>query len=198
MGFKMKIQSVQSNYNSTHKPYFKAVIIEKSAEMVIEKMSEVERKEFNNLINRVYNTKFWDMRLSKVIGKSDEFWCDFVNKKNPKKVYKLGILPIESAGNKIEIYPIISQGNDKPEIIRFSSPQRAKAMMDIRKRHAQEMLACNYKSTNIQRLTRWSEMLGFLDEAYRYMKLGESYPYDGTIINKPSLWRKISDFLRLS
>ena len=190
----MQVQRVQNNYS--YNPAFKSVVIDKSAAKVIDIMTEAEKKEFNNLIQRVSDTKFWDMHLSKVIRR-DEFWCDFVNKKNPKKVYKMGIFPLESKDSEVMIHPIIADDNIKAEKIKFSSPQRAQAMIDMHKRHAQEMAERNYKSTNLQRLTRLTDQLEFLDEAYRFMKSGEVYPFDGTIIRKPTIIEKISKFFGL-
>ena len=192
----MQVQGIQNNYNNNYKPAFKSAIIEKSAEKVIDSLSVAEQKEFNNIIQRISNTKFWDMRLSKVIRNTDDFWCDFVNKKNPKKVFKLGIQPFEANGSKVKIQSIITQDDGIVEKIRFSSPQRVQAMLDMYKRHAQEMTERNFNSSNLQRFARWAEQLEFLDEAYRYMKLGEVYPFEGTqniTARKPSIINKISD-----
>ena len=193
----MQVQRVQNNNNFN--PAFKSVIIDKSAAKVVESLTEAEQKEFNNIVKRVSDTKFWDMRLSKVL-RQDEFWCDFVNKKKPKKVYKLGVNPLGAEGSKVEIYPVMPQDNSKVEKITFSSPQRAKAMLDMHKRHKEEMFERNYKSTNLQRLTRWAQQLEFLDEAYRYMKLGEVRSADGTqsiIVKKPTITDKIKNFFQI-
>ena len=193
----MKVQKVQNDYKSNYNPAFKSAIIEKSAAKVIDNMTEAEQKEFNNIIQRIADTKFWDMRLKKVIRNVDVLWCEFVNKKNPKKVYELGIHPLKVKDSKVEIYPVLPDDSSKVERIRFSSPQRAQAMEKMHQRHAKEMAEVNYNSTNLQRLKRWTDELEFLDEAYRYMKLGEVYPLNdpqNIVIRKPSLKEKISDF----
>lgn len=198
----MQVLSVQNNYNNnnSYRPSFKSVIVEKSAQKVVESMTKAEQKAFNEIVERLSDTKFWDMRLSKVISGANEFWCDFVYKKNPKKVYKMGIFPMKAEGSMVEVYPMFAKSDSDFVKLRFSSQQRAQAMMDMDKRHSKEMLESNYKSTNIQRLTRWAEKLEFLDEAYRYMKSGEVFSPDGvptgTII-KPSVWTRISNFFNL-
>ena len=193
----MQVKRIQNSYSNNYNPNFQSAIVEKSAVKLIDNMTEAEQKEFHYIIQRLAGTKFWDMIISKPEINNAGLWCTFVNKKNPKKIYDLGVNTLSAKDSNVRIYPIIDKENSKTETITFSSPQRAQAMMDMHKKHSEEILQSNCKSTNLQRLTRWAEQLEFLDEAYRYMKLGEIYSTNGvqnTVIKKQTIFNKILKF----
>lgn len=172
----MQVQGVNNNYNKNYKPVFSSLIAKESAQKLIEQISQREEKDFKILCNRLSRTKFWDLRLGTMENNPEELWGEFVYKKNTRKIYKFGIYPFEIKDNKVQIYPIIGDSMDNIDKIKFSSPSRAQAMINLYKRQNQELVKNNFKSTNLQKLTRWTEQLEFLDEAYRYMKLGEVHP----------------------
>ena len=168
----MRINAINNNYNADYKYRninFKNLIKDFSAIPIINKMTESDKIEFNQIEKRLSKTKYWDMKISSFGNKFEEFKFSFINKKDNKKIITDGIHPYGKQNDTIKFYSIVygleNTSFNNLEILKFKSKERADELYD---KYTQDLLFLinrRYNITPVEFLKIKESEINMLEEA---------------------------------
>lgn len=166
-------------------PSFKKMILDKNAKKIINSFTEAEKKEFQELSDRISKTRFWDLELSGYKNYKEEyaFLPRFYLNKNRKRTleYVAGVSPSDINGNLLEItspHPVYDD-DSVYENLKFPTKQRAKEIYDYCKNRTHQLYSGDgYKTlTVLDELKHYVYSVEYMEESYQYMdKVGFAAP----------------------
>jgi len=176
------------NYSTTRNNYlksgFKALIKDKSALPVIDKMSECDKLEFKKIEKRLAKTKFWDLKISSIGNTFREFKFHFIDKNQQHGIISDGIYPYDQQGDTIRVYSIIygpeNTSRNTVESLKFKSKDRAEELYE---KYIQNLEIARYRQFNltpIESLRNKEVELNMLEESSQTPEQAHSVTYAST------------------
>ena len=148
----MRINKISSTYsaNKYNNQNFNGLVKDKSAIPIIKNMSESDKLEFNQIEKRLSETKFWDMKISSIGNKFQEFKFNFINKNYNNHIITDGIYPYNLDDNTIKFYSIVygpeNTSFNTIETLRFKSAKQAEELYN---KYQQNILYLKNRGYNI-------------------------------------------------
>ena len=180
----MRINAIMSSNTSCRcngKPGFKGLIKDKSVESIINNMSEKDILELNKLEKRIANTKFWDMKISKIENMFEELKFEFIDKMNRHGHITDGIFPYDKDGNAIKIYSIIygpqNISRNLVESLRYKSSSRATAVYNKYFKNMEFVKLRNFNMTPIEKIKSKEIELNMLEESSHFIDESDKLKY---------------------
>jgi len=170
----MYISAIGSGYGANRarnnkQPNFKNLIKDYSAKKIIDKMSQEDRIEFEQIEKKLSKTKFWDMKISSVGKKFQEFSFEFIDKLNKRGVITGGIYPYNKEANTISVYTIIygpeNISRNTLETLKFKSKERADEIYEEYIENARYIINRSFNVSPLERLKSKVVELNMLEEA---------------------------------
>ena len=156
-----------NNTLNTNNTSFRNLTLTRDARVIVNKMTEPERKEFKKIAKSISDTMHWNLKLKADELNKDRFSCSFVNKHNPKDIFPGGYWIYDINENRVSIASLSTKGKTRYEDLVFPNEERVEAMMDMDKKHTSAILS-NSTGGILSRIKQLAEQIRFLDEAYEY------------------------------
>ncbi len=163
------VSCIYGNNRDRNKPYFKSLIKDSSALPVIEKLSKFDAAELKKIERRLSSTKFWDLKISSIGNKFEEFKYSFIHKTERNNVISDGIYPYSRQGNTIRFYSIVygpeNTAFNAVDTLRFKSDKKAKTLFEQYQQNIQLLVNRNYNISPIESLKMKEHELKMLEES---------------------------------
>ena len=183
----MRINAISGSNSAycVNKPRnFKGLIKDKSVESIINNMSEKDILELKKLEKRIANTKFWDMKISKIENMIEELKFEFIDKKKLHGSITDGIFPYDKKGNAIKIYSIIygpeNISRNLVESLRYKSSSRATAVYNKYMKNLEFVKMRNGNLTPIEKIKSKEIELNMLEESSHFIDESDKLKYINT------------------
>ena len=152
---------VNTNYNS---PSFGIATITPGARQLLRKVSTEEYRKIEQWQEdpKIKDSKNWDLRID-YFDSCDGIYPVYINKDEfAGETHAGGLDAFKVEGDTVHAYSYTGD-DDVHEILRFSSPERAKEAFEV-------MQGTDSELSTFERVERYMKTLKFLDESYEFMK----------------------------
>jgi hypothetical protein len=175
-----------SSINYPEKKYqkqntFRSLIVDNSAYRVINHMSQADFLEFYKIKNKLARTKFWDLKISSLKNKMQEFRFHFLDKTKKHGVISDGIYPYHINKNEIRVYSIIygSENISKNlvETLKFNSAERAEEVYNQYRDNLEYARLRSFNVSPLESLKSKVIELNMLEEASNYTEVTDKLEY---------------------
>jgi hypothetical protein len=169
----MRINSICSSFNADYKhntkPKFRGLIKDKTALPIINNLSKEDRIEFRKIEKRLAKTKYWDMKISSLGDKLNEFKFQFINKKN-NSIISDGIYPYNRDGKTIRYYSVVygpeDTFNNTIESLKFKTEKRAEELYNKYEENIETLANRRCNISPVESIKMKEVELRMLEEAF--------------------------------